>query len=264
MDFISDLPPAPDYTDKFSISFGDAKRDFDVLSIEWINTWTRWHLVPAKRPDVNPPPAVTEYITIPNRNGVIDITDELESGVFYGSRTGSWDFYVMHEYNASWYTVYNDILETIHGQQLRIRFENDPNWYYIGRVYVNKWKSDPHRSKITLDYELDPDKYSINTTGDFDWLFDDAVQNRRKDLITSTFKVNKKKYRDFVYNGTKPARPVIDVPNANFQVKFKGRTIQLKEGKQAYGDLRLSNGHNHMIFYGTGIIKFYVNLGASL
>lgn len=254
----------PNYVDRHSISFGDAGRNFDIQSIQWMNSWWRWHMVPTSRPLVNPPNAITEYDIIPNRNGVVDETDQLPSGVYYGMRTGSWEFVVLHEYNYNWFYVYNDILSYIHGQELRVQLADDPNWYYVGRVYVNKWKSDPHNSKVVLDYELDPYKYSVSTTGDYDWLFDDAVFNRGKELIYATFHVDGIKYRDFLYNGSQPVKPVIEVPDDGFSVYYNGKTIILKEGTNTYNAIKMKSGHNYMTFYGQGIVKLYANLGTSL
>lgn len=254
----------PDYSDRHSISFGDAGRKFDIKSIDWMNSWARWHMVPTSRPLVNPPEAITEYDVIPNRNGVIDETDQLDSGVYFGMRKGSWEFVVLHEYNGKWYEVYEDLLAHVHGQELRVQLADDPSWYYVGRVYVNRWRSDPHNSYVVLDYELDPYKYSVSTTGDYDWLFNEAVSNRNKSLIYATFNVDGVKYRDFFYNATKPADPTVEVPGEGFKVEYLGKTIMLKPGSNKYKDLRLKNGHNYMMFYGNGTINFYANLGVSL
>lgn len=254
----------PDYRDKHSMSFGDAGRNFDLESIQWMNTWTRWHMVPTSRPVVNPPQAITEYDVLPDRNGIIDETDQLDSGIYYGLRKGSWEFVVLHEYNGLWYLVYEELLGYVHGQELRVQLADDPNWYYVGRIFVNQWKSDPHASKVVLDYELDPYKYSISTTGDYDWRFDDAVSMRRKELIYSTFFVEGTKYRDILYNGTKPAKPVIVVPSNDFTVEYNGKIVQLKQGTARYKELKLKNGHNYMIFHGLGQVSLYANLGVSL
>ena len=71
-------------------------------------------------------------------------------------------------------------------------------------------------------------------------------------------------YRDILYNGTKPAKPVIVVPSNDFTVEYNGKIVQLKQGTARYKELKLKNGHNYMIFHGLGQVSLYANLGVSL
>ncbi len=135
------------------------------------NTWDDWHLVPTSRPVVNPPSVKTKYVDIPGGNGSLDLTTVLTKQPLYGQRTGSWEFLVMNDYEP-WDVIYRKIMDYIHGMRVQVFPEDEPGYYYEGRISVNNWKSDVHNSYITLDYTLDPYKKWALTSSDENWLWD--------------------------------------------------------------------------------------------
>lgn len=156
------------YTGEHSISFRTMIKNGEWS--DWVNTNTDWHLVPTSRPLINPPQVKTKTNDNPGGDGIFDQTESLTGFPLYGQRTGSWDFLVLNGWNE-WYRLYSEILNSIHGKAVQIVLEDDPAWYYNGRVTVNQWKSDPGHSTITLDYNLDPYKLS-RTLSNEDWLWD--------------------------------------------------------------------------------------------
>ena len=235
----------------------------------WYNTFRLWHLVPKTRPVVNPPKARTEYSIVKSANGVLDFSESL-NGVHFDNRTGTWEFAVDHELNTemSWNEIYDDILLKIHGKRVRLVLQDDPGFYYTGRVSINEWKSDKYWSEIAIDYDLDPYKRSVNTSGDFDWLFDVAAEERNKQLVYARFMVDKVKYRDFFYTGSKDIKPVIACSEKGMivQTHYNSKNIRLTLVKEptTYDGIYLKPGHNYFTFYGDGVVSVYYNLGASL
>ncbi len=148
-----------------SISFGEAGRDKSVPSVNHLNTWRDWHMVPTSRPSVNPPKTRTRHVTVPGRDGTLDYTQAM-GGIYYENRTGTWEFAVYHEVNESlgmsWADVYSDILTNLHGQELQVFLEDEPEYFYTGRVMVKEWKSDKWFSTVILEYDLDPYKWSVD------------------------------------------------------------------------------------------------------
>lgn len=150
------------------------------------NTWDDWHLVPSSRPVLNPPSTKTYDEDIPGANGKIDLTEALTGYPSYNNRTGSLEFVVMHQgldtslgdpygylntSNSGWQGVFTEISNFIHGQSMKVESEDYPDWYFKGRMSVNKWKSDQTASTITLDYDLEPFRYSATDTSDM-WKWD--------------------------------------------------------------------------------------------
>ena len=151
-----------------SITFGDK------------NTWDAWHLVPTSRPVFNPPAQKVKTLDIPGGDGVIDLSQALTGYPVYQNRTGSFEFIVPNGFEpwpvgkiekTPWHTVYSDIMDYLHGQNMRAILEDDPDYFYEGRFTVTAWKSEKDWSRITIDYDVGPYKWSVLSSID-DWLWD--------------------------------------------------------------------------------------------
>ncbi len=151
-----------------SITFGDK------------NTWDAWHLVPTSRPVFNPPAQKVKKLDIPGGDGVIDLSQALTGYPVYQNRTGSFEFIVPNGFEpwkagkiekTPWHTVSSDIMDYLHGQSMRAVLEDDPEYFYEGRFAVNAWKSEKDWSRIVIDYDVGPYKWSVLSSID-DWLWD--------------------------------------------------------------------------------------------
>lgn len=134
------------------------------------NTWDDWRLVPASRPLFNPPAQKVTTLEIPGGDGVIDLSQSLTGYPVYQNRTGSIEFIVMNDFKP-WHMAYSDIMDYLHGQKMRAILEDDPEYFYEGRFTVNAWKSEKDWSRITIDYDVGPYKWSLLSSTD-DWLWD--------------------------------------------------------------------------------------------
>jgi len=153
------------------------------------DTYKDFFLVPTSVPVINPPTVKAKTIEVPGANGAIDLTESLTPFPVYGDRTGSIEFAVLNNrrewYNLyktihgvknqhaldgerAWSLLYSDITNKLHGRKCQIILEDDPEWYYEGRIAVNSWKSSNNGGwpTITLDYTLYPYKFSISSSTD--------------------------------------------------------------------------------------------------
>lgn len=141
---------------------------YDLASAR--NTWQHWRVVPTSRPSFSPPPLKTSEISIDGMNGKIDLSQALTGYPTYGNRTGSIEFAVINDFRH-WQQAYDDIMNCVHGKQLYCVYEEDPEWYYVGRWTVSGWDTGKTRSTVTLNYDLEPYKYRLyDILGD--WLWD--------------------------------------------------------------------------------------------
>ena len=134
------------------------------------NTWEDWHLIPDGRPTVTQASPTTNYVAIPGReDGPIDMSEYLTGKMVYGDRSGSFEFYVDndHEY---WETLRMKIVDYLHGKEMKMCLEDDPNYYYKGIFTFDEWKSESWNSKVVISYVLEPYKYRITDGGP--WLWD--------------------------------------------------------------------------------------------
>lgn len=133
------------------------------------NTWTSWHLIPANRPSVAPPAFSPKMVEIPGRDdGPIDISEYLTGAPNFGSRTGSWDFYVDNDHEK-WNSIYQNMLYALHGKQLYCMLDDDRPFYYKGRFTVGQYNADKSNSRIQISYTLEPYKHFAGEAGDFLW-----------------------------------------------------------------------------------------------
>lgn len=125
-----------------------------------IHTIDDWGIYLAARPDVTPPEPKTTYVEIPGGDGSLDLTEALTGDVKYQLRTINLTFTVLKD-RADWTELYSDILYFLHGQRVKCLFDEDHQYYYLGRFTVNQWESDRAKSKITITGSVDPYKYNL-------------------------------------------------------------------------------------------------------
>lgn len=126
------------------------------------NTWSNWHLIPASRPTIAHPEMVITRVTIPGKVGTLDLTDYLYSKPIYKDRTGSFEFYVMEGYTDQ-RTVHAEMLKILHGRKVKVYFEDDPGYYYVGRTKIDSWRNEASRPTVTISYTIEPYKYNATT-----------------------------------------------------------------------------------------------------
>ena len=138
-------------------------RPLPGLTISGNDTYTTWEMIPTSRLHVTPPEPKTTYIDLPGANGGLDYTELLTGDPTFGYRKGSWEFLLIPAEN--WVTIYQDLVNTFHGRHHTVILNDDPNWYYTGRLKVNEWKSQAYNSLITIDYVLDPERKAVSGGG---------------------------------------------------------------------------------------------------
>lgn len=126
-----------------------------------VNTWSNWHLIPTNRPSVSLPSVNEKMVEVPGRNGAIDMTETLTGAPTYSNRKGSWEFYVMHDQWNSWVEAFNTMASFLHGKRHTVILEDDPNYYYEGRLKM-VWNTRRDYSTVVIEYDLDPYKVNVS------------------------------------------------------------------------------------------------------
>lgn len=151
------------------------------------NTWSNWHLISSSRPVVVQPNPVYKYIDIPGRDGQLDATDYLIGRPTYSTRNGSFEFNVVNSVGdvinygvkrnfntgadfqkdsavsyGDWTTRRAELASVLNGRKFKMFLDDDPNYYYYGRVFFKDWKSDQHFARVTIEYQMNPYRYNAN------------------------------------------------------------------------------------------------------
>lgn len=136
------------------------------------NSYEDWHLVPDGRPTIAIPSTKPNFMEIPGTSGTIDLSELLTGYPTYSNRSGELLFHVLNDYSANetWVDRQADIMNYVHGKRIRISLEDDPDYFYEGRVEVGSWTSnnDGTWSDISFNYSLDPYRYFYNSENSSD------------------------------------------------------------------------------------------------
>ena len=138
-----------------SITFRDGNKKY--------NTWDDWRLIPSSRPTMVQPTPVFKYVEIPGRDGSLDTTDYLIGRPTYSDRKGSFEFYVSND-GVSWTSRRMEIASILTGKKMKMILEDEPQYYYYGRIFFKDWKSDANFSKVTIEYQVEPYRYQLDGT----------------------------------------------------------------------------------------------------
>lgn len=121
------------------------------------HSYRDWALVCKTRPKVSPPAPKTKLIQVPGSDKVIDLTQALTGEVHYEPRTITFEF-VLTAPRETWASLYSDILTYLHGQTVNMIMDNDPNWFYTGRVTVGDLEADKKMGTLTMEATVEPYK----------------------------------------------------------------------------------------------------------
>lgn len=137
-----------------------------------IDLYKKWSLIPTSRPVIAAPKIKSYTIDIPGADGKIDVSDQPSGYPVFNNRMGSLEFLV-EDQETPWNELHTDIINTLHGRELKMRLADEPDWYYKGRFFFNEWRSEKDWSRVTIEYDLDPYKYQETLSTDSNnWLWD--------------------------------------------------------------------------------------------
>lgn len=241
-----------------SITFGDK------------NTWDDWCLIPETEPIISPPTQKTNYLDIPGADGSLDLSEILTGYPIFNNREGSISFIAMNN-NASVMpecsplkirNLVSVISDHLHGKRMRMILEDDEIHYYEGRFNVEDVSIEEDFNKITIGYNLEPYKWSVNSSID-DWIWD--TFNFETGVITSGILSNipvTTTTKSITLNnyaiGTAPVVPSFIVTSTNGQGVYI-RMVNTKLGIDT-GELLFQNGTRKnldYVMYGDEVTFYY-------
>lgn len=222
---------------------------YHSLIISGKNTYDEWGLVPTSRPVVAMPEVKETYVELLGSHGVLDYTTLLLGEPPMGQRKGSWEF--MCKPGTAWVDVQDGLANFLHGERKTVVLEDDPDHIYVGRLKLNAWKSEPEKSIITIDYNLDPFKFntedSSGTTWSWNSLFTEVIRTRN-------FTVSGSASGNVKNRGQKAAIPTLTC-SAAITVTIGTQSFGLVSGKNYNTDIILQPGDNSVSFSGSATVK---------
>lgn len=215
-----------------------------------------WGLYIVNRQEIQPPSPKTVMVDIPGGNGSLDLTEAISGEVVYKNRKIKVELYVIGG-ETMWANAYSEIMAYVHGKRMKVIFDDDPGYYYEGRVSVDQWKSGRQHSTITISIDADPFKYELNAYGE-DWLWD-PFDFLYGEIYDSSIEVSGTTSTEVVVK-TMPVIPTF-YASAAMTITYNGSTYSIPANKKTViYDIRLTEGTHTLVFRGTGSVKItYTN-----
>lgn len=214
------------------------------------HSYNDWGLILSSQ-TISPPTPQINMVSVPMRDGSIDITETLSGDVKYEDRTLTFTFTVIDARNT-WSSKVSEIQNYIHGKRMRIVCDDDPGFYYVGRVSVNEWNSEKSVGKLVVECTVEPFKYDVASSSvDWEWDifdFEEGIINETGQLIVDgsiTITLICRRKRMF---------PTF-IASCAMTVTFDGETYNLKAGSQKVYDIFLCEGENQLTFSGSGTVS---------
>lgn len=190
--------------------------------------------------DLGSPEPKRDLLEVPGMDGVIDQSTILTDGdVKFNNRKMT--IYLVALNSQSEFAMLRQVmLNSIHGQRLKIVFDEDPTFYYFGECKVY-FKEKPKVLEITIEVDADPYKYKTDET-----IYVDDVSGSK--VVT-------------YMNLRKWVVPVFKV-SSEMQILFNDDSYVLSEGSYVLDDVVFKPGENIVKYIGTGRVTVVYQEGA--
>ena len=105
----------------------------------------------------------TNFLQVPGRDGYLDLT-EANGEVKFKSREFSIPFTIAPGDELTYDERVSKVSGALNGKQCNITFDRDPDYYWIGRLSVDKYAQNKNIGKIVVKATVEPYKYNQKET----------------------------------------------------------------------------------------------------
>lgn len=196
--------------------------------------------------DIQPAQPKLNLIDIPGADGSKDLSDRPAGRIVYHDRVLTWTFALYPGEN--WHEKHRQVSAALNGKRLDIYLDDDPNYFYTGRLTVKKYNTDKALRQITVEATCSPYMWSVNISS-----------------TQGAFTLNRDS--TIYLNAVAPTECFVTLPY-QATIKFKSYSISASEGRLKLPAL-LSPGENAITINlsksgssGTAIVTFEWREGA--
>jgi predicted phage tail component-like protein len=220
------------------------------VSINGIDMLSTYGMALANRHCVQPPVPKTIYQDVPGADGSLDLSTAIAGRIIYERRVITLNFGCGYPMDK-WPEVFSEILRNFHGREGKLIFDDDPMYYYAGRMTVSEYSRARTLGTFTISVNADPYKYEL-TASDEDWLWDSfsfekgVIRDYKELEVNGSLSLNVPGTQRWVI-------PEITVAAA-MTVSYGGKDYELKQGTNKIYDIVIKEGENVLMFTGTGTV----------
>lgn len=247
------------YDGAYSVTFTyDDQEDF----VNGANTWQRWGLIPTSRPVIAQPTITShKFVDIPGMHGSLDLSDYIGgSKPIYSDRSGTLEFIVLNRPAQYMMQLKNTMSSFLTRRPLKMKLEEDPNYYYRGRFSVSNWQGGADYDRVTIEYRVDPFKYSSTVQNAFAGRSFTLNGSEFQNYISPVYTDNPQEDVNLFENNITPTvRLMSNNATDSLVVTFAGQTYTLTNSKKSRKFPMAAAGVSKMLNvsgYGTFIVTY--------
>ena len=187
--------------------------------------------------EMGSPEIKVRKIEIEGADSAIDYTD------FFGEPKYS---DVTHKFNfstivhqAEFLSLFSTVKNALHGKKMRIILDDDPLFYYVGRLNVSSFTNEKNIGIVSVEADCEPYKYKLEKT------VVSVASGTEAQIVT-------------LVNGRKRAVPEVNIASeGSIRIEYQGVNIwDLGSGSYTLPELELVEGENLVTVTGTGSVVF--------
>ena len=130
-----------------------------------LHSYDEWGLILTEK-ELKSPDIKTYTVELEGSNGVLDFTDFF-GAVKYENRQLTFSFIKPNITPDGFLSLYSLVQNALHGKKMQVILDDDPAYFYYGRVSINDWKSNKGIGEIVIEVDAEPYKYKVSRTGHF-------------------------------------------------------------------------------------------------
>lgn len=224
---------------------------------EEFHTYDDWNLYIVNTNCIGNPEQYTNYVTVPGRDGLLDMSEALTGRPTYLRRELTIELASARP-KTIWDATVSYFRNHINGRVCRITFDNDMSYFWRGRVRIEDFESVMTKGSFTVKVEAEPYKYSIHqSTEPWEW----NPFNFETDMITYTDAWNISGTGTFtVPKGLMPTSPtfvVSELTGDSISMACNGQTYTLGSGSNTFPSV-IVNGDTDTELSFTGTAKVQI------
>lgn len=237
-----------------------------VATGDRFHTLTDWGLAIGNTNPIGEPSMETYYVDVPGADGFLDYSEAITGRRIFKDRPISIELGGKKPRN-DWDLFISDLRNLIQGREIKVIFDNDPGFYWIGRAGITDFARNRELGTFTLEIpKADPYKYNVTDSTE-DWLWDSfdfetGVIDEGTE-ITLTASGGAKSYT--IVPDRMPFVPVIQVSQIGadgIRMTASGETYTLTKGKNRFADIVVNDEDVTLAFTGSGKLTIRYRRGS--
>ena len=183
-------------------------------------------------PEITPPSPKTHFVEVLGADGALDMSKVLTGHMQYNRRTLTMEYNITAP-REEWPEKHSEIMDMLHGEEMKIVLDDDPEYFYKGLLSVEGFDPQKVTSVVKIVADVEPYKMRTETT-------------RRTATVSGTHMMQ-------ITGGKMPMIPSITASSA-MAMTFCGVSYALEAGENIFPDVVMRSGINAFTFEGEGTV----------